>query len=309
MKLLNRSVGYVFLGLCVFVAFSCIGYIVIFVRKLESSPATQLEITHFTLVTTFLTLFASIGITHFVSKTVAAKDIKLLGQSAIRHIRQIILSTKILSKTIERKTRGLNAIKQRNEQVDVDLILEYFDNLSNQISSLSIGINTARNDWANILTEEIQESIESDEEIWGYLKKIELLREEIEKKEEGMREEEEQRNRESVELEKLIEEKEEKIELLKQEEEKLIHKRMEIENKPSSWPTYLSTSVVGPSGTSSPLDMSGLGLGYTGTCDICRLNPASQACSKCGKLTCPSCTATGATTTLTEPVCRECSEA
>ena len=310
MRVLNRILEWVVFGVCIVVALLCLMYIVHFVNKVESTPATQLETVYFTLITTILTLIASIGITYFLSRRKAAEDLRLLGQSAIRHIKQIMISTRILTETTEQKTGRLKRMKRENEQVNIDLMLEYFDNISKQMTALSAGVNTAKNDWANVLSEEMEESIESDEIILGYLEKIKALREEIEKKDEVIKTQDEERDKESAEYEHSIREKEGKIELLKKAEEDLRNKIIQIESKPYFWPTDINTAIPssgsGISGITGIAPSPGL-LGLHSTCDICHANPAVLTCSKCGKEICHSCQSSPFTPIYIAPICKECS--
>lgn len=278
--------------LFILIGIVCIWFITTFVHKAEQQPLNQIELVYFTIITTLLTIIVSAGITHYYSKILTTQQMKLLGQSAIRHIKQMMISSKILSATIEKKIEKLEERKKKEANIDINLALEYFDNTLNQVTALQIGINTAKSDWTNILTEEIRESIESDEQIWGYFKEMNILKQEINEKNKQIVDMEQRAQEETKEYRDLIKEKENKIKSLEETEQKLRTKIIEINTAPNSWPTswssISSSTISSSSALSSPLESAFYNSGWR-LCELCKKETPIGKCAKCGKWVCSAC--------------------
>lgn len=288
-------------------------YIIFYIYKSIISTPTNIETVFFAIGTNLFTASASMLITYVLAKKKFDKDIRALGQSAIRHIKQIIISTNILKGTIIEKISVLKNVKNSKKSLNRNLVLEYFDNILNQLNSLSGGINTAKMDWANVLSEEMKESIKSDEGIIRYINEIRTLKQEINEKEKIILSKE----KEKKEYKELADEQKEKVKLLKEKQDALEIKLTQIESEPFRWPTPMDINTSSLTGLNAgTIGSSKFGLN-SGTaydllktslemCEICNKQYSIYTCKKCNKKICMSCSS-DPLSFMNSAICKNCS--
>lgn len=280
---LNINYSILFIGVMGFVSFL---FVIYFLYQMSQQNLSNLATGIFAIMLSVTTTAIAIVVSIILSGRALEEQLKMYGKLAMRRIVQSLKSCRLLIDTICSK----KLLLEKKKTFKKEIVMEFLDNLACQSSRLLSTISDSKEDWIDILSDEIKEADEIDKE-YGQLriKYHELQSELIFAKKELTKTKEKADAKEELEVK--VNNLEDK---LKNARNELSDLRRKSDSLGSVWPTgtALGAAAMGayPSGDNAlfgeaPWIHTVAGISKCVDCD----NFTNLVCSECGRPLCNIC--------------------